>query len=56
MESECFGVLFQLMKLQSRFKNDERFKMDEKFIDASGSEDDGSSDEENRGNLTRSVY
>ncbi|XP_048742139.2 nucleolar protein 8-like isoform X2 [Ostrea edulis] len=39
----------KLMKLQSRFKNDERFKMDEKFIDASGSEDDGSSDEENRG-------
>ncbi|XP_061187679.1 nucleolar protein 8-like [Saccostrea echinata] len=36
----------KLMKLQSRFKNDERFKLDEKFIDETDSEKNGSSDEE----------
>ncbi|XP_062582788.1 nucleolar protein 8-like [Saccostrea cucullata] len=39
----------KLMKLQSRYKNDERFKLDEKFMDESGSEKDGSSDEEEEG-------
>lgn len=39
----------QLMKLQTRFQNDERFRMDEKFIDEPDSSDEDFKEEEKHG-------